>query len=59
MVLTPAKAKQAQRMIADGAPLVVVTSVVGVSRSTLYRRLDPAVKGRGRGLDRRRRQSPR
>ncbi len=34
-------------MIADGTPLVEVASVVGVSRSTLYRRLNPAVKGAG------------
>lgn len=46
-VLTPAKAKQAQRMIADGTPLVEVASVVGVSRSTLNRRLNPAIKWRG------------
>ncbi len=46
-VLTPAKAKQAQRMIADGTPLVEVAAVVGVSRSTLYRRLDPGIKRPG------------
>ena len=60
-VLTPAKAKQAQRMIADGTPLVEVASVVGVSRSTLYRQLRPAAHGPGRersGL-RRRDQAPR
>jgi len=47
-VLTPAKAKQAQRMIADGTPLVEVASVVGVSRSTLYRQLRPAAHGPGK-----------
>jgi len=43
-VLTAAKVKQAQRMIAEGTPLVEVATVVGVSRSTLYRRLNPAIK---------------
>jgi len=47
-VLTPAKAKQAQRMIADGTPLVEVAFVVGVSRSTLYRQLRPAAHGPGK-----------
>jgi len=46
-VLTAAKAKQAQRMIAEGTPLVEVATVVGVSRSTLYRRLNPAIKAPG------------
>jgi len=46
-VLTPAKAKQAERMIAEGTPLVEVATVVGVSRSTLYRRLNPAIKAPG------------
>lgn len=46
-VLTAAKVKQAQRMIAEGTPLVEVATVVGVSRSTLYRRLNPAIKAPG------------
>jgi len=40
-VLTPAKAKQARKMIAEGTPIVEVATVVGVSRSTLYRQLRP------------------
>lgn len=32
---------------AHGTPLVEVASVVGVSRSTLYRRPDPGIKGAG------------
>jgi len=46
-VLTAAKAKQAERMIADGTPLVEVATVIGVSRSTLYRQLRPKAQGPG------------
>jgi len=46
-VLTVAKAKQAQRMIAEGTPLVEVATVIGVSRSTLYRQLRPKAQGPG------------
>ena len=38
-VVTPAKAKQARKMIDEGTPLAEVAAVVGVSRSTLYRQL--------------------
>ncbi len=38
-VMTPAKAKQARKMIDEGTPLSEVADVVGVSRSTLYRQL--------------------
>ncbi len=37
--MTPAKAKQARKMIDEGTPLSEVADVVGVSRSTLYRQL--------------------
>ncbi len=47
LVLTAAKAKQAERMIADGTPLVEVATVIGVSRSTLYRQLRPKAQGPG------------
>ncbi len=40
-VLTPVKAKQARKMIAEGTPIVEVATVLGVSRSTLYRQLRP------------------
>ncbi len=46
-MLTAAKAKQAERMIADGTPLVEVATVIGVSRSTLYRQLRPKAQGPG------------
>jgi len=46
-VLTAAKAKQAERTIADGTPLVEVATVIGVSRSTLYRQLRPKAQGLG------------
>ena len=39
--LTPAKAKQARKMRAEGASLDEIAGVVGVSVSTLYRRLQP------------------
>ena len=39
-VLTPAKERQARRMLAEGATKAEVASVIGVSVSTLYRRLD-------------------
>ncbi|GAB2939208.1 recombinase family protein [Rhodococcus aerolatus] len=38
-VMTPAKARQARKMMKDGTPLGEVAAVVGVSRSTLYRQL--------------------
>ena len=38
-VLTPAKVKQAQRMIKAGDTMTEIADVLGVSRSTLYRRL--------------------
>ena len=38
-VMTPGKARQARKMIAEGTPLSEVADVVGVSRSTLYRQL--------------------
>jgi len=38
--LTPAKAKQARKMRAEGASLDEIAGVVGVSVSTLYRRID-------------------
>ncbi len=40
-VLTPAKARQATRMMGEGTPMGEVAAVLGVSRSTLYRRLRP------------------
>jgi len=40
-VLTPAKARQATRMLGEGTPMGEVAAVLGVSRSTLYRRLRP------------------
>ncbi len=40
-VLTPAKARQATRMLGEGTPMAEVAAVLGVSRSTLYRRLRP------------------
>jgi DNA invertase Pin-like site-specific DNA recombinase len=38
-VMTPAKTKQAQRMVTAGTPLTEVADVLGVSRTTLYRHL--------------------
>ncbi len=40
-VLTPAKERQARRMLTEGATKDEVAGVVGVSVSTLYRRLQP------------------
>jgi len=39
--LTPVKRKQATTMITEGTPIVEVAQVLGVSRSTLYRQLQP------------------
>ena len=39
-VLTPAKERQARRMLAEGATKAEVAGVVGVSVSTLYRRVN-------------------
>jgi len=44
--LTQAKAKQAQKMRDEGAALAEISSVVGVSVSTLYRQLRPAAAQR-------------
>jgi len=38
-VLTPVKARQATHMLGEGTPMGEVAAVLGVSRSTLYRRL--------------------
>ncbi len=46
-VLTAAKAKQAHRMRVEGATMDEIAGVVGVSVSTLYRRLRPATPGTG------------
>ncbi len=40
-VLTPAKERQARKMLAEGASKEEIADVVGVSVSTLYRRLRP------------------
>jgi len=40
-VLTPAKERQARKMLAEGATKEEIADVVGVSVSTLYRRLRP------------------
>ena len=47
-VLTPAKERQARRMLAEGATKDEVAGVVGVSISTLYRRLDSGVSRVGK-----------
>jgi len=47
-VLTPAKERQARRMLAEGATKDEVAGVVGVSVSTLYRRLDSGVSRVGK-----------
>jgi len=39
-VLTPAKERQARKMLAEGATKDEIASVVGVSVFTLYRRLN-------------------
>ena len=39
-VLTPARERQARRMLVEGATKDEIASVVGVSVSTLYRRLN-------------------
>jgi len=47
-VLTPAKERQARRMLAEGATKDEVAGVVGVSVSTLYRRLGSGVSRVGK-----------
>jgi len=47
-VLTPAKERQARRMLAEGATKDEIASVVGVSVSTLYRRLGSGVSRVGK-----------
>jgi len=37
--LTPAKLKQARKMVREKTPLTEVAQVLGVSRATLYRRV--------------------
>jgi len=38
-VLSPAKLKQARKMIGEKTPVTEVAQVLGVSRATLYRRV--------------------
>ena len=47
-VLTPATERQARRMLAEGATKGEVAGVVGVSVSTLYRRLGSGVSRVGK-----------
>jgi len=47
-VLTPATVRQARRMLAEGATKDEVAGVLGVSISTLYRRLDSGVSRVGK-----------
>ena len=44
--LSPAKLKQARKMIGEKTPLTEVAEVLGVSRATLYRRVPELGEGR-------------
>jgi len=43
-VLSPAKLKQARKMIEEKTPVTEVAQVLGVSRATLYRRVPETAK---------------
>jgi len=47
-VLSPAKLKQARRMIGEKTPVTEVAQVLGVSRATLYRRVPELAEARTR-----------
>ena len=47
--LSPAKLRQARKMIGEKTPVTEVAQVLGVSRATLYRRVPELGEGRTRG----------
>ncbi len=49
--LTPAKLKQARKMIEEKTPLTEIAQVLGVSRATLYRRVPELADVRRRGRE--------
>jgi len=44
--LSPAKLKQARKMIGEKTPVTEVAQVLGVSRATLYRRVPELIEAR-------------